>query len=110
MPPKVHADYDTGDKEFLALIGEALSVMWSNERRMIRVVGPSPTNPDVLVETVINEWVLRDLMLDYSGRILVLSVVISLMTATLVFLSLQWLFVRPMLGITDSMEKFRRNP
>jgi hypothetical protein len=29
MPPKVHADYDTRDKEFFALIGEALSVMWS---------------------------------------------------------------------------------
>ena len=68
------------------MIGEALSVMWSNERRMIRVVGPSPPNPDVLVETVINEWVLSDLMLDYSSRILVLSVVRSLMTATLVFL------------------------
>jgi hypothetical protein len=76
---------------------------------MIRVVGPSLPNPDVLVETVINEWILRDLMLDYSSRILVLSVEMSQMTATLVFLSLQWLFVRPMLGITDGMEKFPRN-
>lgn len=110
MPPKVHATIDTRDKEFFALIGAALSVMWSDERRMIRIVGPSPTNPDVVVETVINEWVMREMMLDYSSRILLLSIVISLMTATLVFLSLQWMFVRPMLGITDSMEKFRRDP
>lgn len=110
MPPKVHASYDMRDKEFFALIGEALSVMWNTDRRMIRIVGPSPTNPDVLVETVISEWALRELMLDYSARILLLSIVISLMTATLVYLSLQWLFVRPMLGITDSMVNFRRDP
>jgi len=110
MPPKVHASYDMRDKEFFALIGEAISVMWNTDRRMIRIVGPSPTNPDVLVETVINEWVLREMMLDYSARILLLSIVISLMTATLVYLSLQWLFVRPMLGITDSMVNFRRDP
>lgn len=110
MPPKVHASYDMRDKEFFALIGEAVSVMWNTDRRMIRIVGPSPTNPDVLVETVINEWVLREMMLDYSARILLLSIVISLMTATLVYLSLQWLFVRPMLSITDSMVNFRRDP
>ena len=110
MPPKVHASYDMRDKEFFALISEAISVMWNTDRRMIRIVGPSPTNPDVLVETVINEWVLREMMLDYSARILLLSIVISLMTATLVYLSLQWLFVRPMLSITNSMVNFRRDP
>jgi signal transduction histidine kinase len=110
MPPKVHASYDMRDKEFFALIGEAISVMWNTDKRMIRIIGPSPTNSDVLVETVINEWVLREMMLDYSARILLLSIVISLMTATLVYLSLQWLFVRPMLSITDSMVNFRRDP
>ena len=110
MPPKVHETFDMRDNEFFGLIGEALSVMWRTERRMVRVVAPSPTNPEVLVETVINEWVLREMMLDYSARILWLSIVISLVTATLVYLSLQWMFVRPMLGITDSMINFRRNP
>jgi len=110
MPPEVHATYDTRDTEFFPLIGEALSVMWSTERRMIRIVGPSPRDPNVVVETVINEWIMREMMLDYSGRILLLSIVISLMTATLVFFSLQWMFVRPMMSLTDSMEKFRRDP
>jgi len=110
MPPRVHAAYDTRDGEFFTLIGEALSVLWRGEPRMIRVVGPSPTNPDVQVETVISEWTMREMMLDYSRRILLLSIVISLMTATLVYLSLQWMFVRPMQNITDSMVNFRRDP
>ena len=58
--------------------------MWSTERRMIRIVGPSPRDQNVLVETVINECAMREMMLDYSSRILLLSIVILLMTATLV--------------------------
>ena len=77
---------------------------------MIRIVGLSPRDQNVLVETVINEWAMREMMLDYSSRILLLSIMILLMTATLVFVSLQWMFVRPMLGLTDSNEKFRRDP
>ncbi len=110
MPPEIHATYDTRDKEFFALIGEALMVLWRNEPRMIRVIGPSPRNDNVVVETVIDEYAMRESMFDYSSRILALSILISLMTATLVYLSLQWMFVRPMLNLTDSMVNFRRDP
>ena len=110
MPPKIHATVDTGDKKFFALIADALMVMWRPDRRMIRVVGPSPRDPKVVVETVIDEYAMRAQMYDYSGRILALSILISLMTATLVYFSLQWMFVRPMLNLTDSMVNFRRDP
>ena len=49
-------------------------------------------------------------MLDFSWRILGLSIVISLIAGGLVYLSLQWLMVRPMRRITESMENFRANP
>jgi signal transduction histidine kinase len=39
-----------------------------------------------------------------------LSLVISLITATLVYLSLQWLLVRPMRRITESITAFRDDP
>jgi len=47
---------------------------------------------------------------DFGIRILELSVVISLVTAALVYLSLQWLLVRPMRRITASMMNFREDP
>jgi signal transduction histidine kinase len=53
---------------------------------------------------------MRLAMYDYSWRILNLSIVISLITAALVFLSLQWLMVRPMRQITTSLISFRGNP
>jgi signal transduction histidine kinase len=49
-------------------------------------------------------------MYAYSGRILRLSIVISLITAVLVYLSLHWLLVRPMRRITASMTAFRADP
>jgi signal transduction histidine kinase len=63
-----------------------------------------------VIETIINEAPLRAAMLDYSGRIMALSILISLITASLVYLSLHWLFVRPMRAITASMITFRDNP
>lgn len=110
MPPEVHATYDMMDGGFLMPIVEALKLMFSSDKRMIRVIGTSPRDPSVVVETVINEWVMREDMLSYSSRILALSILISLMTATLVYLSLQWMFVRPVQKLTDSMVNFRSDP
>ena len=53
---------------------------------------------------------LRLAVVDFAGRIFVLSLLISLVTATLVFLTLQWMLVRPMRRITDSMTAFREDP
>jgi signal transduction histidine kinase len=39
-----------------------------------------------------------------------MSLIISLTTAALVYLSLQWMLVRPMRRITDSMTAFRQDP
>ena len=43
-------------------------------------------------------------------RVLELSVIISLITATLVYLTLQWLLVRPMQRITAAITSFRADP
>ncbi len=110
MPPRIDATYDLAKGRFFPLIWEAFLVLARDENRAIRVIGKSPKNPDVLVETIIDETPLRLEMYDYSARILLLSIVISLLTASLVYLSLHWLFVRPMLGITENMEAFRANP
>lgn len=53
---------------------------------------------------------MRTALIDYSERILLLSIVISLITASLLFFSLQRLMVRPMRRLTDSMVAFRADP
>src|SRR5205085_818980 len=70
---------------------------------------PHPRGGD-FIEIVMSETPLRRAMLDFSGNILVLSLVISAVTAALVFLALHLLFVRPMRRIHASMMAFREAP
>ena len=110
MPPQVAAAYDLRQRRFFPLIWEAFGVLARDGNRIVRVIAPSPRDPGVLVETIIDEAPMRAEMLDYSKRILLLSVVISLITGALVYVSLHLLFVRPMVRITQAMEEFRANP
>jgi signal transduction histidine kinase len=63
-----------------------------------------------VVDVVMDEWPLRQAMIAYSWRVLGFSVVISLITAALVFGALQWLIVRPMRHLTRGMVRFRQDP
>jgi signal transduction histidine kinase len=113
VPPaidEVDATYDLRDRGFFMLIGDAFETLMQTRNRVLRIVAPSAKQPHVIVEVVIDEAPMRAALVNYSGRILVLSVIISLVTAALVYLSLQWLMVRPMRRITESMMLFRDRP
>lgn len=107
---RVDAEYDLRDHRALVLIYDALIALSQGTNRIIRVIGLSPKDNEVLLAVELDETPMRLAMYDYSWRILNLSVIISLITAALVFLSLQWLMVRPMRQITESLVSFRRNP
>ncbi|MGH6927264.1 MAG: sensor histidine kinase, partial [Dongiaceae bacterium] len=110
MPPPVDASFDLRERGFFMLIGNAFATLFRNDDRILRIVGPSPRHPQAIVEIVIDEAPMRMALIDYSNRILALSIVISLVTAAFVYLSLQWLLVRPMRRMTESMMAFRENP
>ncbi|MGF1609967.1 MAG: sensor histidine kinase [Kiloniellales bacterium] len=109
-PTPVDQSYDLRQGSILGLIRDAILALAANDDRVLRVVGPSPKDPTVEVELVLDEAPLREAMIGYSNRILALSLVISLFTAALVYLSLLWLLVRPMRRITASMTAFRDDP
>jgi signal transduction histidine kinase len=76
---------------------------------LLRAVGPAPMGGD-FVEIVVEEGPLRQAMLAYSRNILRVSLLISGITAVLVYSALYVLFVRPMHRITANMMAFRRDP
>jgi signal transduction histidine kinase len=108
--PQVDAAFDLTHPRFFPLIGDAFATLWHSGNRVIRVMGPSPKDPHAIVEVVIDEAPMRAALIDYSERVLGLSIVISLMTAALVYLSLQWLMIRPMRRLTEAMVAFRDGP
>lgn len=67
-------------------------------------------NADHTVAVILSLGPLRLAMIDYSLRIFILSIVMSLIVALLVFLSLHLLMVRPIRALTASMLRFRKAP
>ena len=110
MPPHVAATVDLRETTFADTIGDAVVALMQRDNRILRVIGTTPRDPDAVVEVLLDETPLRKAMYAFSWRILTLSIVISLITASLLFLSLQWLMVRPILRLTESMVRFRREP
>jgi signal transduction histidine kinase len=109
-PGPVDASYDLRQDSFFGLIGDAAMTMLGDGNRVLRILGDSPHDAGIQVEVVLEEGPLRREMLGFSERILALSLVISLFTAALVYLSLHLLTVRPMQRISDSMARFRNDP
>lgn len=110
MPPKVSKRVSLGNPEFLRLIWDAIATLATGGGQVLRVVGPSPRDPATTLEVLISDTALRQGMLQYSQRILILSLIISFFTALLVFLTLHWLIVRPVQRLTDNMVRFSDDP
>lgn len=105
------ARFDLREAPPLSLIGHALDTLRHGGARTIQVVGTADGEPPgTLVHILLSEASLHTAMIDYSGRILALSLVLAFIVAGLVYLSLHWLMVRPLGRMTDSLISFRRAP
>lgn len=103
-------DYEVrlGDMMPFKAIMESFETLINGDRVM-RVID-RPIDGEVALEMIMHERELRAAMLVFGRNILILSLIISAITAALVYLSLRWLFVRPMVRITENMEAFSDNP
>jgi len=110
MPPQAEALYDLRDRSVPTLLGDAFEVLFRGGDRVIRVIGASQRREGVVVEVVMDESPLRRAMIEYSWRILQLSIIISLFTAAAVYLTLRWMFVRPVRRLVENMMAFRDAP
>jgi signal transduction histidine kinase len=109
MPPAINQDIDMRDMSWHRAIIDAFRTLACDDRDVMRVVGPAPMGGD-FVEIVLDEAPLREAMVGFSIRILILSLIISAITAALVYLALHVLLVRPMRRMTANMVAFRAQP
>jgi hypothetical protein len=103
----VSRQIDLDDQMPITLIKDAFDTLWSGGDRLLRVKGSTPRAGDAWLDVVLDEAPLRQAMISYSWRILGLSIVISLVTASMIFGALQWLLIRPMRSLTQRMIDFR---
>ena len=85
-------------------------VMTPGGAPMLRVVAKPQFRTGEFVEIVVPAAPLRRDLVAYMTRLLVVSVVISLVAGLIVYLALNAFLVRPMQRITQSMERFRAAP
>jgi signal transduction histidine kinase len=111
VPSRIAQDVDLRDLRWWHAIVDAFNaLLFCMPDDAMRVVGPAPMAHGEFLEIVLDEAPLCKAMWTFSVNILLLSLVISGITATLVFLALNYLLVRPMRRITDNMIAFRADP
>jgi signal transduction histidine kinase len=108
-PPMIQASFDLRQAPAMDAVGDAIATLFAGNGRIVRVIGSHPRGGD-FVEIVMDETPLREAMVAFSRNILLLSLVISAITAALVFLALNRLFVRPMRRLHANMVTFREAP
>ena len=109
MPLAIDQDIDMRDMPWHRAIIDSFDTLLSTDNDVMRVVGPAPMGGE-FIEIIVDEKPLRQAMLAYSVNILVISLLISGITATLVYLTLHYLFVRPLRRLTVNMTAFRGQP
>ena len=109
LPSAVDHDVDMRTMTVWAAIVDSIEVMLETGNQTIRVIGPTPGGAQ-FIETVIDEAPLRASMYRFSRNLFWLSLVISVLTAALVYLALHYLFVRPMRRLTANLVGFHQNP
>ena len=110
MPADIDASYDLRNASWLALITDALMVYVAPAERVIRVVGDPGGQEGGFIEVVMGEAPLKAAMIRYGLDILGLSILISIITAALVYLSLDALLVKPMTKLTWNIVRFSERP
>ena len=111
VPSHIDQDVDMRSITWWHAIMDAFDTLaFSRPDDVMRLVGPAPMAHGDFLEIILDEAPLRKVMVTFSVNILLLSLVISGITAMLVYLALHYLLVRPMWRITGNMVAFRADP
>ena len=110
MPPAVAKTIDLRSATWLELLRDAADELTDTSDEPIRVIGHGMGADVDFVELILDPRPLRDATLEFSKNILILSLLISGITASLVYLALQWVIVRPVRRLSRNIAAFAGNP
>lgn len=106
----IEEEFDLRGMTAWSMIMDAFAALVEADNREILVKGAARLGGGDFIEIVIDERPLIEALRAYAVNILSLSIVISLITATLVYLALHAMLVRPLRRITTAMIDFRNDP
>lgn len=110
MPQVISGTIDFRERSALVLIRDATRRMLVPENEVIRVIGAPVRDAGLLIEVTMETAPMRAAMIDYGLRILLLSAVISMITAFLLFVAMRRLLVKPIKGVVNHMQSYAAAP
>ncbi|MEO1110171.1 MAG: ATP-binding protein [Pseudomonadota bacterium] len=110
IPEQITNTYDLRDAGPWILIRDAMTRIFTVENEVIRVIGEPVKRAGLLIEVTMESAPLRMAMVDYGLRILGLSFVISIITASLLFLAVRVVLVRPIKSVVGYMQRYASAP
>lgn len=110
IPGEVSHSFDLRDAPAWELMRDALASLVERKPQVIRVMGDPLRDGGELIEVTMDSAPLRAAMIDYGLRILLLSAVISIITAVLLFLAVRRLLVKPIKGVVGHIQNYADAP
>jgi len=110
IPSPIYATYDLRAPTAFELMQDAIKCLLEPEDRVIRVMGDPVSQGGLLIEVTMDTQPMRAAMIDYGLRILMLSAVISVITASLLFFAVRRFLVVPIKGVVNAMKSYAEAP
>ncbi len=110
IPKPIAATYDLRAPMAATLIGDALRQIASKDNQIVRVIGSPTRDAGLLIEVTMDTAPLRAAMVDYGLRILILSAMISVVTAGLLFFAVRQMMVMPIRNVVTHMKAYAEAP
>ena len=109
-PAPVGKTFDLRDTSASTLILDAVNSLMGQDPSVIRVMGIPLLKAGLLIEVTMDSGPLRLAIIDYGLRILMLSAIISVITAALLFFAVKWTLVRPINRVVNHMKAYANAP
>ena len=110
MPRAINTTIDVRNRNVFLEIYQAFDCLLNGGDRILHVIAPTRIRGAETISVIVGEKSIRDSLVLNAKRTLQLALLLSAVTAILVFFSLYLILVRPMRRITHAMISFRDNP
>jgi signal transduction histidine kinase len=109
VPKTIDQHIDLAHTSEAAAIWDAFDTLFAGGNRTLRVYGPIGHSGKV-IELVTSDAPLREALLSYARNVAAVSLIISLIAASLVYLAINELLLRPVRGMHRNMIHFAQAP
>ncbi|MFV0291794.1 MAG: sensor histidine kinase [Paracoccus sp. (in: a-proteobacteria)] len=110
LPGPIVATYDLRDASMLRVALDAIQQLADRGDDVIRVIGAPVNHAGQLIEITLSTGPLRQSMLDFGFRVLIVSTVLVALTAMLLNLAAQRLILKPIRRVVSHMASYADAP